>query len=127
LANGGQGFLNTDWGDRGHLQQLPISDPGLAYGAAVSWCLESNAGLDLGAALSAHAYDDPTGGFAEALLAIGDAHRALTPQLPNHSILVMHLYFPQIRVGRGISKGATVGEFHTVQQRLVAARAAVDR
>ena len=23
------GFLNTDWGDRGHLQQLPISDPGL--------------------------------------------------------------------------------------------------
>jgi hypothetical protein len=127
LANGGSGFLNTDWGDRGHLQQLPISDPGLAYGAAVSWCLETNAGLDLGAALSAHAFHDPSGGLAEALLTIGDAHRALTPQLPNHSILVMHLYFPQIRVGRGISKGATVEEFHTVQQRLADARAALDR
>ena len=35
LAHGGAGFLNTDWGDLGHLQYLPISDPGLAYGAAV--------------------------------------------------------------------------------------------
>ena len=86
----------------GHLQQLPISDPGFAYGAAVSWCLEANADVHLADALSAHAYADPTGAFAEAVLAIGDAHRALTPQIPNHSILVMHLYFPQIRVGRGI-------------------------
>jgi hypothetical protein len=127
LANGGAGFLNTDWGDGGHLQQLPISDPGLAYGAAVSWCLAANAGIDLRAALSAHAYDDSTGGLAEALLTIGDAHRAITPQIPNHSILVMHLYFPQIRVGRGISTGTTAEEFRTVQQLLVDARAAVER
>ena len=45
----GHGFLNTDWGDHGHLQQLPISDPGFAYGAAVSWCLEANADIDLAA------------------------------------------------------------------------------
>ena len=51
LANGGVGFLNTDWGDRGHLQQVPISDPGFAYGAAVAWCLDANADIDLGAAL----------------------------------------------------------------------------
>jgi hypothetical protein len=127
LANGGVGFLNTDWGDRGHLQQLPISDPGLAYGAAVSWCLESNAALDLGAALSVHAYDDPTGELAAALLAIGDVHRALTPQIPNHSILVMHLYFPQIRIGRGITRGITVEELATVKSVLAAARAGVDR
>jgi hexosaminidase len=127
LANGGVGFLNTDWGDRGHLQQLPISDPGLAYGAAVSWCLASNTELDLGAALSAHDFDDPTGGFAEALLTIGDAHRALTPQLPNHSILVMHVYFPQIRVGGGISRGATAEEFHAVHAQLATARSALDR
>src|ERR1700682_1888487 len=50
LTHGGGGYLNTDWGDRGHLQQLPISDPGFAYGAAVSWCLESSGALDLGAA-----------------------------------------------------------------------------
>jgi hypothetical protein len=127
LANGGAGFLNTDWGDRGHLQQLPVSEPGLAYGAAVAWCLAANADIDLAAALSAHAFADPTGGLAEALLTAGDAHRALTPQIPNHSILVMHLYFPQIRVGRGISRGATAEELHAVQRELADARAALDR
>jgi hexosaminidase len=127
LINGGVGFLNTDWGDGGHLQQQPISEPGLAYGAAVSWCLDANADLDLGAALSVHAFDDPTGDLAAALLAIGDAHRALTPQIPNHSILVMHLYFPQIRVGRGITRGITIEELQTVVRTLTDARAAVGR
>ncbi len=37
---GRPGYLNTDWGDNGHLQQWVISEPGLAFGAAVSWCLE---------------------------------------------------------------------------------------
>ncbi|MDQ1448650.1 MAG: hexosaminidase [Actinomycetota bacterium] len=127
LDHGGRGFLNTDWGDRGHLQQGPVSDPGFAYGAAVSWCLASNRDLDLAAALSTHAFDDPTGGFAAALIGIGDAHRAVTPQIPNHSILAMHLYFPQIRVGRGITKGITDGELDTVAHRLAGARADVAR
>jgi hexosaminidase len=127
LAHGGLGFLNTDWGDRGHLQQWPVSDPGFAYGAAVSWCVASNRDLDLGAALSAHAFADPTGGLAAALLTIGDAHRAVTPQIPNHSILAMHLYFPQIRVGRGITKGITDAELDTVGARLAAARADASR
>jgi hexosaminidase len=125
LAHGGGGYLNTDWGDRGHLQQLPVSDPGFAYGAAVSWCLESNAEMDLGAALSVHAYDDDTGRFAAALLAVGDAHRAVTPQIPNHSILVMHLYFPQIRVGRGLTRGLTFDELDEVARVLASARADV--
>jgi hexosaminidase len=127
LAHGGAGFLNTDWGDRGHLQQLPISDPGFAYGAAVSWCLDTNADIDLGAALSVHAFDDATGGLARALLTIGDVHRAVTPQIPNHSILVMHLYFPQIRVGRGLTKGLTLAELDTVERQLADARADVER
>jgi hexosaminidase len=127
LDHGGAGFLNTDWGDRGHLQQLPVSDPGFAYGAAVSWCVDANRDLDLGAALSTHAYDDDTGGLANALLAIGDAYGEITPQIPNHSILAMHLYFPQIRVGRGISRGMTDAELDAVTARLVAARADVLR
>jgi hexosaminidase len=123
--HGGLGFLNTDWGDRGHLQQWLVSDPGFAYGAAVSWCAESNVDIDLGAALSTHAYDDPTGKLAAALLTIGDAHRAVTPQIPNHSILALHLYFPQIRVGRGITKGITHAELDDVMRRLSEARADV--
>ena len=54
LDFGATGFLITDWGDQGHLQQPIISEPALAYGAAVSWCLAANADLDLEAALSAH-------------------------------------------------------------------------
>jgi hypothetical protein len=127
LDHGGLGYLNTDWGDRGHLQQWPVSDPGFAYGAAVSWCLDANRDLDLRAALSAFAYDDRTGGLADALLTIGDAYREITPQIPNHSILAMHLYFPQIRVGRGISRGMTNAELDAAGARLAAARADVMR
>ena len=127
LAHGAAGFLNTDWGDRGHLQQLPISEPGLAYGAAVSWCFDTNADIDLEAALSVHAFDDPTGDLASALIAIGDAHRELTPQVPNHSILVLHLYFPQVRVGHGLTRGITAEELDAVERRLATARVAVDR
>lgn len=127
LAHGAAGFLNTDWGDRGHLQQLPISEPGLAFGAAVSWCLDTNADIDLAAVLSVHAFDDPTGDLAAALLAVGDAHRELVPQIPNHSILVLHLYFPQVRVGRGLTKGITADQLDAVDRRLAGARVAVDR
>jgi hypothetical protein len=127
VDHGGVGFLNTDWGDRGHLQQLPVSDPGFVYGAAVSWCIESNRDLDLGAALSAHVYDDESGAIARALLTIGDAYTEITPQIPNHSILAMHLYFPQVRVGRGISRGMTDAELDAVAARLTTARADVMR
>ena len=64
LAHGATGYLNTDWGDNGHLQQPVVSEPGLAYGAAVSWCLAANADLDLQQALSAHVFLDPTGALA---------------------------------------------------------------
>ncbi len=127
LAHGGAGYLNTDWGDLGHLQQPVISEPGLAYGAAVSWCLDSNADLDLGAALSAHVFGDDTGSLAEALLALGDAHRLVSPQFPNMSTLVMNLYYPQLHVGRGLTRGLTAGELDEVDACLEGAREAVAR
>lgn len=123
LAHGGSGYLNTDWGDLGHLQQPVISEPALAYGAAVSWCLEANQDLDLAAALSAHVFHDPGGGLADAVLALGDAHRLVTPQFPNMSTLVMNLYYPQLPVGRGLTKGLVAGELDGVQQCLEAAAA----
>jgi hypothetical protein len=125
LAHGANGYLNTDWGDLGHLQQPVISEPGFAYGAAVSWCLESNADLDLAAALSAHVFRDPTGGLADAVLSLGDAHRLVTPQFPNMSTLVMNLYYPQLPVGRGLTKGLTAEELPAVERCLEEARSAV--
>jgi hypothetical protein len=126
-AHGGAGYLNTDWGDLGHLQQPVVSEPGLAYGAAVSWCLDSNADLDLAAALSAHVFGDATGSLAEAVLSLGDAHRLVSPQFPNMSTLVMNLYYPQLHVGRGLTRGLTAGDVDQVRASLEEARRAVGR
>jgi hexosaminidase len=124
LAHGASGFLNTDWGDLGHLQQWVVSEPALAYGAAVSWCLAANADIDLGAALSTQVFRDPTGALAEAVLSLGDAHRLVSPQFPNMSTLVMNLYYPQLPVGRALSTGLTAGELDAVDSCLEAARRA---
>src|SRR6185437_11461588 len=123
LAHGGLGYLNTDWGDLGHLQQWVFSEPGLAYGAAVSWCLETNEEIDLGVALGAQVFDDDTGGLAAAVLALGDAHRLVTPQFPNMSTLVMNLYYPQLPVGRGLTAGLVAEDLDAVAACLDEARA----
>jgi hypothetical protein len=114
LAHGGRGLLNTDWGDQGHLQYLPVSDPGLAYGAAVGWCVDSNRGIDLAAALSAHCYDDDTGVLAAALVKLGDAYLRMTPQMMNVSTATLHLYWPQLTVGKWPLSGATAGDYEAV-------------
>ncbi|MHB1536459.1 MAG: glycoside hydrolase family 20 zincin-like fold domain-containing protein [Acidimicrobiales bacterium] len=127
IDHGATGYLIADWGDRGHLQQLPISEPAFAYAAAVSWCLKANADLDLGAALSAHAFEDSTGELAAALLELGDAHLAVTPQVPNMSSIAMHLYFPQLTAGRGPTSGLAASELDDLEGRLDAARARLRR
>ena len=127
VARGATGYLNTDWGDMGHLQQWVVSEPGLAYGAAVSWCLATNGDLDLGAALSTHVFGDPTGALAQAVLDLGDAHLLVTPQFPNMSTLVMNLYYPQLPVGRSLTAGLTSDELDAVDDRLDTARTAALR
>jgi hypothetical protein len=111
---GGLGLLNTDWGDHGHLQQLPVSDPGFAYGAALSWCRATNRDLDLAAALSTHCYADATGRLGRAVVAMGDANRHVQPQLINESILAMPVYHPTAVMGRGASGGLTVEDLEQV-------------
>jgi hypothetical protein len=124
VTYGATGFLITDWGDQGHLQQPIISEPALAYGAAVSWCLASNADLDLAAALSTHVFDDPTGRLADAVLALGDTYRLVTPQFPNLATIVTNLYYPQLSVGRGLTAGLTAEELDVVDRHLGEARRA---
>jgi hypothetical protein len=122
VGHGAEGYLVTDWGDNGHLQYLPVSEPGFAYGAAVSWCLETNATLALEEALSVHAFDDPTGSVAAALRILGDAHRLVAPQVPNNSILVLHLFRPRFRMGEGVTAGLTETDLASVTDAISAAR-----
>ncbi|MGZ6930150.1 MAG: family 20 glycosylhydrolase [Acidimicrobiia bacterium] len=126
LEHGAAGLLNTDWGDNGHLQYLPVSDPGLAYGAAMSWCADANAALDLGAALSAHCYYDPTGALGAVVVELGDVYLRLGPQVWNVASMVLHLYFPQLDVGRGPLRGATVEQYDAVVADLDALDARLD-
>jgi hypothetical protein len=126
-AHGGAGFLVTDWGDMGHLQYLPISEPGLAYAAAVSWSLDANRDMDLGAALDVHVFDDPAKEIGGAMMALGDLHRMVTPQFPNLSVLVLHLYFPQLQLDRSFTAGLTPGELADVEERLTDIRATLAR
>ncbi len=58
LDNGARGLLNTDWGDHGHWQPLPVSYLGYAFGAAVSWAYATNTDLDLPLALDTFAFED---------------------------------------------------------------------
>jgi hexosaminidase len=107
-ARGGAGMLVTEWGDRGHLQYLPVSEPGLAWAAAQAWCRQANRDLDLPAALDAHCYADAAGVLGGVLRDLGNAYLQIGPQFPNLSTLVLHLYFPQAQVGRSFTEGIAV-------------------
>jgi hexosaminidase len=117
-AHGATGFLNTDWGDMGHLQYLPVSEPGFAYGAATSWCLDTNRNIDLAAALDAHCFGDPSGELGVALLDLGDAYLGVVPKIWNMSVLTMHLYWPQLQLGRTFSEGLTIDDLLGVEATL---------
>ncbi len=71
LKYGATGYLNTDWGDGGHHQVLPISYVGFAAGAAYSWHLKTNKKVDLGAAISRHFFEDETGVLGQFCLDFG--------------------------------------------------------
>jgi hypothetical protein len=132
-AQGGEGMLVADWGDRGHLQYLPISEPGLAWAAAQSWCRQANRDLDLPAALDVHCYADAAGTLGGVLRDLGNAYLQIGPRFPNLSTLVLHLYFPQAQVGRTFTEGITVEQVAGAEavladcrQRLATARPARD-
>jgi hypothetical protein len=87
LAHGAAGYLNTDWGDYGHLQYLPMSYPGFAAGAAMSWCLESNRDLSLPRVLDLHALADEAGVMGSALCDLGNVYKKVGKLIPNRSAL----------------------------------------
>lgn len=127
-AHSGAGLLNTDWGDQGHLQYLPVSEPGFAYGAAVSWCLDANRDVDLAASLDMHVFDDDAGMLGATLLELGDLYRATAVQVPNVAALALPLYFPQLEVGPGKQQlQFTDDELDHVEVGLDDASARIDR
>jgi hypothetical protein len=88
LKHGGIGYLNTDWGDHGHLQYLPISFPGFAAGAAMSWCLQSNPpGRNLAEAINLHAFADDASIMGQLALRLGNVYQSIGKMVANRSAL----------------------------------------
>jgi hypothetical protein len=87
LKHGAIGLLNTDWGDYGHLQYLPMSFAGLAAGAAMSWCLQSNRDIPLARVLDAHVFEDTAGVMGAAVCELGNVYKATGKQIANRSAL----------------------------------------
>lgn len=79
LEYGAIGVLNTDWGDLGHWQPLPVSYLGFAYGAATSWCYETNKTIDLPTVLDVFIFKDKNKIMGQLAYDLGNAY--LKPEL----------------------------------------------
>lgn len=69
---GAGGILNTDWGDGGHWQTLPISFIGFAAGAAIAWNEAGNTDEAIRAALDPHVFRDAAGVMGRAAYDLAD-------------------------------------------------------
>ena len=91
---GAAGLLNTDWGDNGHWQLLPISYPGLAAGAAYAWSSDRDQEIDLESILNKLAFRDNSMKIGKILLEVGNAYNAWGLNLVNSSPLFWLLQEP---------------------------------
>ena len=102
--HGALGYLNTDWGDSGHWQPLPVSYLGFAAGAAYSWSLDTNRGLDIAHSLSLYAFDDPTGNLGRVAYDLGNVYRSIGIEPGNSSALfgALQATFDQIKKNQNL-------------------------
>jgi len=91
--HGASGILITDWGDFGHLQPAPISWPGLVYGAALAWGVDSNRELEMPHAL-AQAVLGNDRSLAETLLRLGSLYQEIGLGAVNSTALFQGLLRP---------------------------------
>jgi hypothetical protein len=110
LEYGAIGLLNTDWGDNGHWQTLPISYPGFAYGAGVSWCLEANKTLDLAKALDCYAFEDKTGVIGKLACDLGNIYKLIGPPHINGQILFYTLQLSREAMRQATARYEAWGE-----------------
>ncbi|HEX9018934.1 MAG TPA: glycoside hydrolase family 20 zincin-like fold domain-containing protein [Anaerolineaceae bacterium] len=88
------GYLNTDWGDRGHWQVPPVSELGFVAGAAYSWALDANRGLDIPAVVSRFAFEDPSGAMGRVAYDLGNVYLTPGVKIGNGSLLFWALQTP---------------------------------
>lgn len=92
-AYGAVGYLNTDWGDNGHPQYLPVSFLGFAYGAGLAWAPEANRDLDLPRVLDLFAFQDEAGVMGRLAYDLGNAYKVCGVEAPCLSVPAIPLLF----------------------------------
>ncbi len=93
LKHGSCGFLNTDWGDNGHHQTLPVAWPGYAAGAAYSWNLAANRKADIAEALNRLVYRDTAGVLGGVSLDMGRVMDRVPIHIGNGSLFDRLLFW----------------------------------
>jgi hypothetical protein len=91
---GAIGLLNTDWGDEGHWQQLPVSFLGLAAGASAAWNAAAPLVERIIPPLSRFAFDDPSGTMGRLAYHLGNIYQRPGMLVGNGSILFWILQLP---------------------------------
>ncbi len=95
-ATGAVGVLNTDWGDNGHMQPLPVSYLGFLAGAAVSWnatiALED---MDIPSLLDLYAFEDLGAVMGQVAYDLGNVYQIPGIETPNASPLFLLLIHPE--------------------------------
>lgn len=71
------GYLNTDWGDNGHMQPLPSSYLGFIVGAGMGWCVETNCEADLPTLLDRFAFADRAGVMGRIAYDLGNIYQLI--------------------------------------------------
>ncbi len=123
LANGAIGCLMTDWGDYGHLQYLPISYPGFAAGASLSWCFAANDKLDLARALDLHIFRDSAGAMGKLVLDFGNVYQQSEP-VHNGSRVFWSLVGDETR--KMLYEGVTKEQYDATERAIAECLSALD-
>ncbi len=115
-----QGYLLTDWGDFGNLQFWPISWPSVVLSSQLSWTgitdeskfTESDVVEAAASTVFTSQKEDRK--FIEGLIELGRATTDLKCQFPNLVTLILHMYFPQLPVGSGLTTGLLESDLENV-------------
>ena len=97
-AQSAAGMLITDWGDRGHLQPIPVSYLGFLHGAEAAWngdAATSRTDEELASLLDHHAFRDSGVGLGAFSLALGRASDPCGIKTTNLSTLFFPVGFPE--------------------------------
>ncbi|MGE5608380.1 MAG: beta-N-acetylhexosaminidase, partial [Bacillota bacterium] len=128
LKHGAIGYLNTDWGDLGHLQYLPVSYLGFAAGAAYSWCWEANRELPIAEAVSRHVFRDRAGVMGQVAYELGNVYGKLKRQITNSTLLFWGLVGGPMRAERKKELEQITGEeYEAVENAIEAAMGPLER